>query len=172
MDLEGNFCQANAEELPFKTETFDCVCSMGVLHHTPTTAKAINEIFRVLKPGGRLIVMFYHRNSWLYRVTFPWVSIITGQSRQQLVNEVDGIGNPKGHVYSKTEMQELLFQFEKVELFVGLLQKWMLLPKIGHFLPIPKSLLQRFEQRWGWFLYAKAIKPWALSKMTHEIKNK
>ena len=65
LGLPGNFSVGNAERLPFGDETFDCVCSMGVLHHTPDTPRAVEEVFRVLKPGGRLIVMFYHRNSAL-----------------------------------------------------------------------------------------------------------
>lgn len=79
----------NAEELPFKGETFDCACSMGVLHHTPSPSKAVEEIFRVLKPGGRLVVMCYHRNSALYRLTFPYLSLVTGKSLRQLVYEMD-----------------------------------------------------------------------------------
>src|SRR5205085_10922814 len=45
MKLSGDFLVANAESLPFNDETFDCVCSMGVLHHTPDTARAVGEVF-------------------------------------------------------------------------------------------------------------------------------
>jgi SAM-dependent methyltransferase len=38
------------------------------LHHTPDTAEAVREIHRVLRPGGRAIVMLYHRGSYNYRV--------------------------------------------------------------------------------------------------------
>ena len=69
--LAGQFVVGNAEELPLPDHSFDCVCSMGVLHHTPNTAAAVAELYRVLRPGGRLIVMFYHRNSFQYRVKFP-----------------------------------------------------------------------------------------------------
>ncbi len=43
---------ADAEKLPFEDETFNLVYSWGVLHHSPNTAKAIDEVFRVLRPGG------------------------------------------------------------------------------------------------------------------------
>lgn len=155
--LHGNFQVANAEELPFEDKTFDCVCSMGVLHHTPDTAKAVGEIFRVLKPGGRLIVMVYHRDSALYRFHFRLRRFFTGKTLQEMVNEVDGVGNPKGDVYSKSELWELLGRFEQLELFVRLLQGWMVIPKKGRL--IPTRLLKPFEKRWGWFLYARGIKP-------------
>jgi len=67
-DLPGKFQTADAEKLDFDDESFDLVYSHGVLHHTPDTAKAVREIHRVLRPGGRAIVMLYHRNSYNYRV--------------------------------------------------------------------------------------------------------
>jgi SAM-dependent methyltransferase len=66
--LPGEFRVADAENLDFPDESFDLVYSHGVLHHTPDTARAVHEIRRVLKPGGRAIVMLYHRGSYNYRV--------------------------------------------------------------------------------------------------------
>src|SRR5260221_7285712 len=66
--LPGEFRVADAENLDFADNTFDRVYSHGVLHHTPDTARAVAEIHRVLKPGGRAIVMLYHRGSYNYRV--------------------------------------------------------------------------------------------------------
>src|SRR2546427_13128296 len=67
-DLKGDFRVADAENLDFPDESFDIVYSHGVLHHTPDTARAVREIHRVLKTGGRAIVMLYHRSSYNYRV--------------------------------------------------------------------------------------------------------
>ena len=67
-DLSGKFQTADAENLPFEDNTFDVVYSHGVLHHTPDTRQALREIHRVLRPGGRAIVMLYHRDSYNYRV--------------------------------------------------------------------------------------------------------
>lgn len=58
---------ANALALPFPDNTFDGVWACGVVHHTGNTAKAIGEIRRVLKPGGRAMVShMYRRPSWMY----------------------------------------------------------------------------------------------------------
>ena len=67
-NLPGKFQTADAENLDFADESFDLIYSHGVLHHTPDTAKAIREVHRVLRPGGRAVVMLYHRGSSNYRV--------------------------------------------------------------------------------------------------------
>jgi ubiquinone/menaquinone biosynthesis C-methylase UbiE len=64
----GKFETADAEQLQFEDNSFDLVYSHGVLHHTPDTAKAIREVHRVLRPGGRAMVMLYHRDSYNYRI--------------------------------------------------------------------------------------------------------
>ncbi|MFN3393547.1 MAG: class I SAM-dependent methyltransferase, partial [Candidatus Thermochlorobacter sp.] len=66
--IEANLLAADAENLPFPDHSFDVVYSFGVLHHTPNTQKAIDEVYRVLKPGGEIIIMLYHKHSlhvWL-----------------------------------------------------------------------------------------------------------
>jgi SAM-dependent methyltransferase len=68
LGLRGEFRTADAENLDFADESVDLVYSHGVLHHTPDTARAVREIHRVLKPGGRAMVMLYHRGSYNYRV--------------------------------------------------------------------------------------------------------
>jgi ubiquinone/menaquinone biosynthesis C-methylase UbiE len=50
----------DAENLPFSDKEFDIVYSWGVIHHSPDTLKAIQEIYRVLKPGGIARIMIYH----------------------------------------------------------------------------------------------------------------
>ncbi|PIO48100.1 MAG: hypothetical protein CMR00_06450 [[Chlorobium] sp. 445] len=40
----------------------------GVLHHTPNPINAFNEVYRVLKPGGKAIIMLYHKHSFNYYV--------------------------------------------------------------------------------------------------------
>jgi ubiquinone/menaquinone biosynthesis C-methylase UbiE len=44
------------ESLPYEDEHFDRVVSRLVMHHLPETNKAFNEMYRVLKKGGKLIL--------------------------------------------------------------------------------------------------------------------
>ncbi len=60
----------NSLQLSFPDSTFDAVWANGVLHHTGDTARAIREVHRVLKPGGRAIIShFYRRPSWMYTLS-------------------------------------------------------------------------------------------------------
>lgn len=51
-----DFVCASAESLPFADATFDAVRADRVLIHVPDTAKAMAEMLRILKPGGRLVL--------------------------------------------------------------------------------------------------------------------
>jgi len=50
---ELRFLRGSALELPFSTASFDVVVCCGALHLFPDVPKALREIRRVLKPGGR-----------------------------------------------------------------------------------------------------------------------
>jgi SAM-dependent methyltransferase len=51
--------QASVFQMPFRRETFDYVLSLGVLHHTGDTRRAVASAASVLKPGGEI-------NFWVY----------------------------------------------------------------------------------------------------------
>lgn len=56
----------SALDIPYDSGSFDYVFSHGVLHHIPEIHRAQKEIHRVLRPGGRLVAMFYARWSLNY----------------------------------------------------------------------------------------------------------
>ncbi|MCW2504348.1 MAG: hypothetical protein JWO79_2632 [Actinomycetia bacterium] len=68
LGLDGDLRQMDAERLDFPDSTFDFVWSWGVLHHSANTPQILAEIRRVLRPGGRAVVMVYHRSFWGYFV--------------------------------------------------------------------------------------------------------
>jgi ubiquinone biosynthesis O-methyltransferase len=47
--------------LPFPEESFDIVWAWGTVHHTTDPFKAINELIRVLKPSGSILLAVYKR---------------------------------------------------------------------------------------------------------------
>ena len=53
---ERPIVQGSAEALPFENDTFDVVYSSHVLEHVDSESKALQEMYRVLKPHGVLII--------------------------------------------------------------------------------------------------------------------
>ena len=70
---EATFLEASLYDLPFKDNEFDMVVSRFVFHHLDDHQKAMNELYRVVKPGGQVVIIdsdgilfnFYTENSEL-----------------------------------------------------------------------------------------------------------
>jgi ubiquinone/menaquinone biosynthesis C-methylase UbiE len=56
--------EGSALDMPFGDASFDRVYSIGCLHHTGDLRRAVGEVHRVLRPGGRAVVMLYNRHSF------------------------------------------------------------------------------------------------------------
>ena len=63
LGVVGNvqYVQANAEELPFPDNTFDCITIAFGLRNVTDKSKALASMQRVLKPGGRLLVLEFSK---------------------------------------------------------------------------------------------------------------
>lgn len=61
--------QADVFHLPFELESFDCIYSLGVLHHTPDCEAAVKILPQYLKPGGSMAVWLYSGYNKWYRFT-------------------------------------------------------------------------------------------------------
>ena len=55
-DLALHGVLSDVRALPFQAESFDAVYSMGTVEHFADTDLAVREIFRVLRPGGRVVI--------------------------------------------------------------------------------------------------------------------
>ena len=115
--LSSNLKVMDAENLDFPDESFDCVYSWGVLHHSPDTKKAISEVWRVLRRGGIAKIMVYNKWSmvgfmlWVRYGLFrfrPWISMQTIYSRY--------LESPGTKAYSKNGAHEIFSQFSNVKI--------------------------------------------------------
>ncbi len=96
----------NGLALTFPDETFDAVWSNGVLHATGDTQRAIQQVRRVLKPGGRAIIShFYRRPSWM------WTLHRLGRENIEYAEE----DPPVNEFYTEAEIESMFSGFEIVE---------------------------------------------------------
>lgn len=63
---KAKLVEADAENMPFKDESFDYVMTRGLIHHLPNPEAGMREAHRVLKKGGYLLVSEPHSNIFLY----------------------------------------------------------------------------------------------------------
>lgn len=67
----GEYAVIDAEDLPFKDQSIDAVLMVATFHHLPDVKKALAEFSRVLKPGGK-VVLLREPASWQYSA-FGWL---------------------------------------------------------------------------------------------------
>jgi ubiquinone/menaquinone biosynthesis C-methylase UbiE len=63
----------DVRDLPFRDASFDAIYSMGTIEHFNETERAVHEMVRVLKPGGRAIVGVPNRHDPFLRPLFATV---------------------------------------------------------------------------------------------------
>jgi glycosyltransferase involved in cell wall biosynthesis/ubiquinone/menaquinone biosynthesis C-methylase UbiE len=159
--LTARFVHHDAESLPFDDDTFDLVYSNGVLHHTPNTTRAVGEILRVLKPGGRAIVMVYAENSLQYWRNLVWhygmkSGDLASRSMADIMSRsVERTGNearPLVKVYTKPRLRALFHDFADIRIVQRQISPELVPRRLHRLLPIVERLA-------GWNLIIKARKP-------------
>ncbi|HMF56937.1 MAG TPA: class I SAM-dependent methyltransferase [Pyrinomonadaceae bacterium] len=183
--LRKRFTNADAVSLPFASNEFGLVMSIGVIHHIIGTPEACRELIRVCQPGGIVRVMFYNQNSYHYalvnlivrpliwlmlRLRFLEAFLSFAPSKFKHMYQIS-----KEHGFSK----QLLLAISADTSFAGTNN---FIPKSGfwtesemralfdgledfHFIRsdlryFPLPFLRRFvEKRWGFFLTMIARKP-------------
>ncbi len=71
-DLEVTLRQGDVRELPYRSDGFDLVMTAHVLEHLVDPSVALNEMVRVLKPGGLLIACLTSRSAFGMIVHLKW----------------------------------------------------------------------------------------------------
>ena len=102
--LSAELSVMNGEAMQFPDNTFDVVYAHGVLQYTANARQMISEIYRVLRPGGELIVMVYNRNSWL--------NLMRQVTKVSLEHEDAPVLNK----YSIAELQRFLAPFKQLRI--------------------------------------------------------
>ena len=161
--LTGEFVHHDAEHLPFPDDTFDVVYSNGVIHHTPNTHQVVGEIRRVLKPGGKAIIMMYAEHSLHYWYRLVWEQGVkhdmlrtysVGEIMSRRVEITENDARPLVKVYTASSLRRMFSGFEHKQVFKRQMVKEEL-PE-GHEKWISLETAGRLA---GWNVIIKATKP-------------
>ena len=122
--LQSELKTGDAENLSFDNDQFDIVYSWGVLHHSPNTPKAIEEVHRVLKKGGVARVMIYQKNCIAGYMLWLRYGLMAGQPFRSLTDiYANHLESPGTKAYTQDEARKMFHAFSKVtisnELSVG-----------------------------------------------------
>jgi len=159
--LTGRFVHHDAESLPFDDGSFDLVYSNGVIHHTPNTARAVAEILRVLKPGGRVIAMVYAENSLQYWRNLVWHyglksgDLATKSMAEIMSRTVERSGTdarPLVKVYTRERLRSLFRAFGGIRIVQRQISPELVPRRL-------RTLMPLVERVAGWNLIIKAMKP-------------
>ncbi len=185
LEHTGIYVNASAVEIPFPDAYFDVCYSHGVLHHTRKGQIALNEIRRVLKPGGTFIGMVYHKDSVNYwRIVYRWGvlgrELRRGYSEERIVARYCEGGGDCGFAQclTVTQAKELLHRFRGVSVIPCYSGYYEFPDQSNRDLPSPKEVdrieyaparcffreatrwktREDFDRKGGWFLFLEAVK--------------
>lgn len=65
-------CRGSMTALPFRSEAFDCSYATESLEHAVDIEMAVAEMCRVVKPGGRIVIIDKNAEQWGRLKTPPW----------------------------------------------------------------------------------------------------
>lgn len=150
--LIGHFYCGNSEELSLfvPVESYDCIYSFGVIHHTPHPKRVFDELKKYCSPTTELRIMLYAKWSWkVLRII-----LVQGKGafwrRDELVrrNSEAQANCPVIYTYTFKEVRDLMKDFEILEIKKEYLSLWGTEKEFVYDLPL---LIRRWlEHLLGW----------------------
>jgi ubiquinone/menaquinone biosynthesis C-methylase UbiE len=144
--LEGRFLHAQATALPLEAATIDVVCVSSLLHEVGDPQSVVGEIYRVLKPGGKVLAVTparYDVDYWV-RWCLPW---------QRWFRKTAETGPVSRIHFSGRDLRRLFARFVEHRIHKRQLRRSEI-PHVWRWLPRPM-----LERLMGRVLVLKAFKP-------------
>ena len=104
------YAHSGGNKMPFDDERFDAVFTNGSLHEWSDPENTFNEIWRVLKKGGRVFISDLRRDIFFLVKWFLWINTKPKEIRPGLITSINA-------AYTPDELRELI-QGTKSESFI------------------------------------------------------
>ena len=169
LGLRSRLEVADAERLPFADAACDGVYAGGVWPHPPDPARAVDAVWRVLRPGGTARVMLYHTHSLVGYMLWLRYALLAGRPGRALVDVyAEHLESPGTKAYTVEEGRALFARFGRArvwsELAFGALRQGAVGQRHGGVLLTaarrlwPRWLLRRVARGRGLMLLIDATK--------------
>lgn len=100
-NIAARYMQGNCMDMPFEDMSFDAVISNGSLHEWEKPIRAFDEIYRVLRAGGRYCITDLRRDVHPLKKTLVYLSTQPKEMRPGLISSLNA-------AYTLSEITELL----------------------------------------------------------------
>lgn len=105
-----HFIQADILQLPFRAETFDAILSEGVMHHTPSTERALKALAPLLVKGGKFLFYVYRTKSPIREFTDDHVrdaiSNLSPEEAWDALRPLTKLGQALSELHAEVEVPE------------------------------------------------------------------
>jgi ubiquinone/menaquinone biosynthesis C-methylase UbiE len=99
-----HFVIASAEEMPLESDFFDVIICTNSFHHYFNPAKALREIRRLLRPGGKVYILDPTADQWLIRQADKLIRILEpAHVKMYSSREFQELFGGAGLTYSETK---------------------------------------------------------------------
>jgi ubiquinone/menaquinone biosynthesis C-methylase UbiE len=150
LNLKSTLNVGDAENLPFNDGEFDMVYSWGVIHHSPNTPRAVDEIHRVLKKGGQARIMIYNKRSMIGYMLWVRYALMKFRPFMSLKKiYATYLESPGTKAYTVKEAKEMFKKFSDIKIDTLLTHGDLLTSKAGQrhegiLLDIVRKIYPRF----------------------------
>jgi ubiquinone/menaquinone biosynthesis C-methylase UbiE len=144
--LTGRFLHAPASALPLESASIDVACVSSLLHEWGDPQQLVEEVYRVLKPGGKVLAVTLARYdvAFWHRCGFPW---------RRWFSVAGAPADADALRFSRRELRRLFGRFVEHRIHKRQLRRSEV-PHLWRWVPLPV-----LERLMGRMLVLKAFKP-------------
>ena len=147
--LRGLFLHASPHSLPLEPSSIDVICLTGLAPELGEPARLVDEIYRLLKPGGKLLAVLPAH----YDIDFWRRYLAVGERSLPAPGDAGGLLAPRAQHFRGGELKQLFGRFGEPRIFKRHLRRNEV-PPLWRWLPV--TVLERLAGR---LLVFKGFKP-------------